>query len=305
MFKTFIFVILMLVSGSIRAETFNECILENMKGVMGDVAARMVYKACRETVLPHTPGKCLSKWAQVFNAAIESNEKTLKNLADKAASSPPGNYVYNDNRPITSLTSSLEWQDLPPLEPYIVNGHPISAPYIEPYESANTAKESCINTCLNASAWSKKFGDCAPGADDKQHGPWEKYSSGSTSGAGPVDLLADTPSPSTDLGRGNRMMNFFAAKFVSELPAALLFYFLAWYFLVNQKDGPRFRVLRHISGVILSAGLFEAIDILAIPVWGRFASSFYDSAHVLSLRGIQIVIAILICLVLRPRAKPV
>jgi len=59
---------------SAAAETYNECILENMKGVGGDVAARLVHKACRDKVLPYVPAAC--KKIVMPQRSIESDKKT-------------------------------------------------------------------------------------------------------------------------------------------------------------------------------------------------------------------------------------
>lgn len=93
--------LLVLVAGSLHAETYNECILENMKGVGSQYGAALVNKACREKALPQAPAKCVR----------------LRTLAD-----------------------------------------------VDPWNTSNRnpAYLSCINSCLNASEWSKHFGECAP-----------------------------------------------------------------------------------------------------------------------------------------------
>ena len=40
-----------------QAETYNECILDNMKGVGSQAGAYLVNKACRDKVLPYVPDK--------------------------------------------------------------------------------------------------------------------------------------------------------------------------------------------------------------------------------------------------------
>jgi hypothetical protein len=53
-----VLVFLFAISGCGLAETFNECVLENMKGVGSQAGAFMVRKACRDKVLPHIPARC-------------------------------------------------------------------------------------------------------------------------------------------------------------------------------------------------------------------------------------------------------
>jgi len=59
--RTLPLLVLLALSGTVAAETYNDCILENMKGVGGDAAARLVRKACRDKVLPYVPAMCLPK----------------------------------------------------------------------------------------------------------------------------------------------------------------------------------------------------------------------------------------------------
>jgi len=56
--QTLPLLVLLALSGTVAAETYNDCILENMKGVGGDVAARLVRKACENKVLAYVPKKC-------------------------------------------------------------------------------------------------------------------------------------------------------------------------------------------------------------------------------------------------------
>lgn len=46
------------ISESAFAETYNDCILENMKGIGSREAAGLVMMACKSKVLPYEPAKC-------------------------------------------------------------------------------------------------------------------------------------------------------------------------------------------------------------------------------------------------------
>jgi len=95
-----------------HAETFNDCIMDNMKGVGSSPEAMMVRQACRDKVLPFVPAKC----------NLKLNKLTTEEL-NKAG--------------------------------------PFDSTEVVPID-LEQGKMDCINACLNASYWSKHFGDCAP-----------------------------------------------------------------------------------------------------------------------------------------------
>jgi hypothetical protein len=54
-----------------QAETYNDCILENMKGVGSQAGAYLVNKACREKALPYVPAKCQPHFGQLTQEEID------------------------------------------------------------------------------------------------------------------------------------------------------------------------------------------------------------------------------------------
>jgi hypothetical protein len=114
-----VFGFLLLLAGPASAETYNECILNNMKGIGSNVGANLVRRACKDKVLPHIPAKCIRKLVQI-------NETPSGNPFDR----------FDKARP-----------------------HPASR-YRPGY--VEVVDQGCINSCLNASFWSKRFGDCSP-----------------------------------------------------------------------------------------------------------------------------------------------
>lgn len=113
-------------SGCALAETFNDCILENMKGIGSHAAAVMVRKACRDKVLPYVPAKCQKKlWKEPAEVTQGGN---FFDQFDKVA--PKGmNRLYDD--PTSKATIPVD-----------------------------ITIDECVTVCLNASYWSKTFGDC-------------------------------------------------------------------------------------------------------------------------------------------------
>lgn len=96
--------VLWLVSAAAGAGEYDDCILENLKGVTDRVAVYEVKAACRHKALPYVPAKC----------------------------QPDPDYV-----PRTSLELKL------------------AALHFD-------VPCALLETCLNASWWSKHFGECRP-----------------------------------------------------------------------------------------------------------------------------------------------
>lgn len=94
--------ILALASSATFAETYSECILENMKNAGGNAAAILIKNACEEEVLPYIPKKCFSYGEHI----MFKGEDVILN---------------------------------PENDPNVL---------------------SCKKKCLDASYWSKNFGDC-------------------------------------------------------------------------------------------------------------------------------------------------
>ena len=71
-----------------QAETYNECILDNMKGVGSQAGAYLVNKACRNKVLPYVPKKCKQ------HSPVTTKEDEIDKFLDAYA--PSYQYCVNE-----------------------------------------------------------------------------------------------------------------------------------------------------------------------------------------------------------------
>lgn len=148
---------------------YNECIIEGMKGVQSDVAARAVRQACRS----------------------QFPENTKKEKVPKKCSSIPKYAAQKEQvaAPLSgSKTGGITVELLEQWDAEI-------GPDIAPIPRLNPAYTKCIQECENASFYSKHFGECKPQQKtetaEAENLPFEAFKklSGSTL-AGPYGCLS-------------------------------------------------------------------------------------------------------------------